>query len=182
MDPLEIIKKYYDPKSEAFKAVVTHGKMVARKALQAAKRIPELKPDLKLVEEAAMLHDIGIINVNAPMLGCDGGKPYEQHITEGRKIMLKEGYPKHARICAIHTGVGLTKEDIIRGNLDLPQEDLVPETIEEELVTFADLFYSKVPGKFIYERSKEEVIESLKKFGDDKVEKFLYWCQKFKED
>jgi len=182
MNPLEIIKKYYDPKSEAFKALVTHGKMVARKALKAAKRIPELHPDLQLVEEAAMLHDIGIINIEAPLIGCHGGKPYEQHVIEGRKIMEKEGYPQHARICAIHTGVGLTKEDIIKGNLALPQEDLVPETIEEELVTFADLFYSKVPGKLIYEKSKEEVIESLKKLGDDKVKKFLYWCQKFKEN
>jgi uncharacterized protein len=59
MKPLELLAEYYDSNSKAFKILVEHGKQVARKALAAAQRVPEFKPDLEFINTAAMLHDIG---------------------------------------------------------------------------------------------------------------------------
>jgi uncharacterized protein len=60
MDPLKLLAEFYDTRSKAFKILVEHGKLVANKALAAARRVPGLKPDLELIETAAMLHDTGI--------------------------------------------------------------------------------------------------------------------------
>ncbi|MEG1904894.1 MAG: phosphohydrolase, partial [Bacteroidales bacterium] len=60
MDPLSIIKKYYPENSEIYHVLVDHSRLVADKALELAARHPELNPDMNFIEEAAMLHDIGI--------------------------------------------------------------------------------------------------------------------------
>ena len=42
-----------------------------------------------------------------------------------------------------HTGVGLTAEQILHRKLPLPAVDLLAETVEEELVMYADAFHTK---------------------------------------
>jgi uncharacterized protein len=59
MNPIEFLEQYYDSNSETYKILVEHGKQVAPKALAAAQRVPELKPDLEFIKTAAMLHDSG---------------------------------------------------------------------------------------------------------------------------
>ena len=59
MDPINIISKYYAPKSKLFDIVVNHGRQVAKKALNAAENVSHLDCDKKFIQEAAMLHDIG---------------------------------------------------------------------------------------------------------------------------
>jgi uncharacterized protein len=80
MDPIKIIQKYYDVDSIAYKLLITHGNAVAKKALEIAKRIPQYNPDLKFIEEAAILHDIGIFLTNTPSIGCFGDHPYVCHV------------------------------------------------------------------------------------------------------
>ena len=58
MDPIKIIQKYYDKDSKSYHFLVEHSKMVTQKALEIAKKVPQFHPDLKFIEEAAMLHDI----------------------------------------------------------------------------------------------------------------------------
>ena len=69
MDPIDILAEYYKPGSQAFDILVVHGEQVARKALAAAERVSHLKPDLEFIENAAMLHDIGIMETDTPQLG-----------------------------------------------------------------------------------------------------------------
>ena len=66
MKPLDIIKKYYPESSDAYRILVTHSRSVADKALALARLHPEMNLDLTFIEEAAMLHDIGIFLCNAP--------------------------------------------------------------------------------------------------------------------
>ena len=66
MNPLDIIAKYYPVGSEAYRILVIHSRSVADKALAIARMHPEMNLDLTFVEEAAMLHDIGIFRCNAP--------------------------------------------------------------------------------------------------------------------
>ena len=60
MKPLDIIKKYYPESSDAYRILVTHSRSVADKALALARLHPEMNLDLTFIEEATMLHDIGI--------------------------------------------------------------------------------------------------------------------------
>ena len=67
MNPLDIIAKYYPVGSEAYRILVIHSRSVADKALAIARMHPEMNLDLTFVEEAAMLHDIGIFRVMLPI-------------------------------------------------------------------------------------------------------------------
>lgn len=66
MQPLKIIQKYYEVGSKSYEILVAHSELVTKKALEIAKKVPHLNPGLKFIEEAAMLHDIGIFLTNFP--------------------------------------------------------------------------------------------------------------------
>jgi len=68
MDPIKIIQKFYKVDSETYQVLITHSKAVAKKALEIAKSLPHLAIDLQFIEEAAMLHDIGIFMTDNPKL------------------------------------------------------------------------------------------------------------------
>lgn len=167
MDPLYLIRKYYDTKSAGYLSLVAHSRLVADKALALAHKHPELSIDMQFVEEAAMLHDIGIFLTHAPSIYCYGDKPYILHGILGAAILRKEGLDRHALVCERHTGAGISKEQIADQGLPLPHQDLIPQTLEEKLICFADKFYSKSrPG---IELSIESIRESMAKFGADSV-------------
>lgn len=180
MNSQEIIEKYYNKDSTAYKFLIIHGQMVAKKAIEIAKNVPEMKPDLKFIEEAAILHDIGIYLTNAPEIGCFGDKPYILHGILGAEILRKESLPKHALVCEKHLGVGISKEEILRSNLPLPKHDLIPETVEEEIVCLADKFYSKVEGKETQEKTIAQIKAELAHFGQETLNRFAKWLEKYK--
>ncbi|MFA5406633.1 MAG: HDIG domain-containing metalloprotein [Candidatus Nanoarchaeia archaeon] len=171
---LKIINKYF--KGQACRVLIAHSELVAAKALAIAHTVPELKPDLAFIREASMLHDIGICLVDAPELDCHGKEPYVKHGVLGRELLDKEGLPKHGLVCERHTGVGITKEEIIKNKLPLPHRDLVPVSVEEEIISLADLFYSKSSP---HEFSVNEIIERQQKFGEDKIIKLKGWLKKY---
>ena len=172
-----IINKYY-PEDNALKHIlITHSRAVALRALRAIAKHPELNIDATFVEEAAMLHDIGIFLCNAPSIECVGSEPYIAHGTLGANLIRKEGYEKHARVCERHTGAGITIEQIKERNLPLPEKDLLPETIEEQLVCYADKFFSK--SHLDVEKTFEQAENSLQKFGDEGLERFRKWHKMF---
>ncbi len=177
MNPLEIIAKYYPMESEAYRILVNHSKSVAEKALAIARMHPEMSLDLAFIEEAAMLHDIGIFRCDAPEIDCHGDAPYICHGYLGAELMRAEGYPRHARVCERHTGCGITLAMIEAQNLPLPHRDFTPETMEEQLICFADKFYSKT--KLDKEKPIEKVRKSLVKYGEETVERFDNWCKLF---
>ena len=177
MEPLEIIEKYYDTKSEAFHILTKHSRSVADKALSIAKAHPEMNMDTRFIEEAAMLHDIGILLCNAPDIDCHGTYEYICHGYLGADILRKEGYPQHALVCERHTGTGISLKMIEEGNLPVPHRDFLPITLEEQLICFADKFFSKT--KLSKEKSISKIQESLSKYGQDPVLRFNHWCKLF---
>ena len=70
-----IIDKYYPLDNELRHILLTHSRSVAHLALALAKQHAELQLDLQFIEEAAMLHDIGIVLCNAPSIHCFGTHP-----------------------------------------------------------------------------------------------------------
>lgn len=172
MKPLVIIRKFYKPETRAYEILIRHSQRVTQKALETARRAAHLKPDLKFIEEAAMLHDIGVFKTHAPDIGCTGIEPYIRHGVLGREILEKEGFPKHALVCERHIGVGITSEDVKRNHLPLPERDMVPVSLEERIICFADKFFSKNPATIEKEKSLDEIIKLLEYHGKDQVKKF----------
>ena len=172
MDPLRIISKYFEPGSNAFNILIEHSSMVVAKALAVAENVRHLAPDLMFIREAAMLHDIGIVFVSAPRLGCHGDRPYVCHGYLGRELLEKEGFPLHALVCERHIGTGLCITDIEEHNLQLPKRDMMPLTVEEKIICYADKFYSKRIGRLQHEKSADEARRELEKFGAEKQKAF----------
>lgn len=172
MNPLEIINKYLKPGSLAFDILVEHGNRVTEKALSVARNLDMLKLDVELLREAAMLHDIGIVFVNAPKIGCFGKKPYVCHGYLGRELLEKEGYPLHALVCERHIGTGISLHDIEMRNLPLPRREMFPLSLEEKIICYADKFFSKKTGRLGKEKSLDEIRNELQIFGPDKLKLF----------
>ena len=183
MDPMKIILKYYKPDSKAYKFLIKHSRDVTEKALDVAKKVkqlhPELDVDMEFIKEAAMMHDIGIFLTNAPNIGCYGKEPYIKHGILGAEILKKEGLPRHALVCERHVGAGLSKEYIEKNNLPLPKKDMIPETVEEKIICFSDKFFSKSPEKIGKEETIGEIRKELAKFSREEVERFDEWLKFF---
>lgn len=178
MHAISLLSKYY-PESAAFDIVFEHSRRVADKALAVAKALGLSEESLRFIEEAALLHDIGICRIHAPDIGCTGSDPYICHGIHGRKILEHEGLPLHAMVCERHIGVGLTAGDIRLQNLPLPDRDMSPVTLEERIVCFADLFFSKKPGSLHVEKSVGQVRTALGRFGSRNVSVFDEWLSEF---
>lgn len=180
LDVREILARYFN--GEELELILTHGRMVAELACEVGRRIGLSDDEIIFLYEAAMLHDIGISRVHAPGIGMHGQFPYITHGIHGRKILEAEGLPRHALICERHIGVGLTPQDITAQKLPLPERDMSPQNLYEEIICFADLFYSKTPGKLEVRKSVEQVREKLSVFGNHKVEIFDEWMKRFGKD
>lgn len=177
MNPIDIIDKYYQEGSELRHILLTHSCSVADKAVQIADRHPELQADRTFLYEAAMLHDIGIFLTDADGICCFGDKPYICHGYLGADLMRAEGYPRHALVCERHTGAGLSLEQIVAQNLPVPHREMVPVSIEEQIVCFADKFYSKT--KLDKEKTVEKARKSLERYGEAGLKRFDRWCELF---
>ena len=175
-----VIDHFYKEDDALRHILLVHSRQVAGKALQIALRHPELQLDTDFLETAAMLHDIGIIRCDAPGIQCFGTEPYICHGRIGaemlRNLLGKEA-ESIARVCERHTGAGLTEKDIVGQDLPLPHQDFLPETIAEQVICYADKFYSK--SHLEREKTVEQAARSLAKFGSEGVERFRKWAQMF---
>lgn len=179
MNPIILLEQYYDSNSKAFKILVEHGRQVADKARKAAKKVSGLKPNLGFIDAAAMLHDIGIFLTDTPQFGCFGKHPYICHGILGSDLLQAKGQPKLALVCERHVGVGISKDDIRQQRLPLPSRDMIPVSIEEQLICYADKFFSKNGNDRPAKKSIAEIIANLSRYGSDKVERFESWVKKF---
>ena len=163
MNPETLIHKYYATQPNLEKILLHHSRQVAQRCMLICDRHPELTLSRSFLFEAAMLHDIGILQTDAPGIQCFGKEPYLRHGIIGAEMLRSEGLPRHARVAERHTGAGLP--------------GLIPETLEEEVVCYADKFYSK--SRLDEEKTPERVVCSLERFGHEGVERFLRWHQLF---
>ncbi len=170
---IEMLARYFQ--GETLAVLIGHSRAVADLALDVSHCLGLPADECRFVEEAALLHDIGVCRIHAPKLGLHGEHPYISHGILGRGILELEQMPLHALVCERHIGVGLTVEDIITQSLPLPHRDMSPVSIHEQIVCFADLFYSKSPGKVTHRKSPEQVRHKLAGFGEVKVQIFDRW-------
>ncbi|KFI39310.1 Phosphohydrolase [Bifidobacterium actinocoloniiforme DSM 22766] len=110
--------------------------------------VPQRELDADLVYLGGLLHDIGAYRI----LASDGadGRPlafddrYIQHGIAGYELLKAEGVDESiAQFARNHTGVGLTRQQVEAEHLNLPVDDYVPQSLEQELVMYADNYHSK---------------------------------------
>ena len=167
----EIYDKYYRPGSRVRLILECHSRSVAALALH-INSFFNLGLDPALVEEAAMLHDIGIFLTDADGIDCHGTEPYIRHGILGAQLLREEGFAEEvARVAERHTGAGITQADIEELNLPLPTEKcLYPETLLERVVCYADKYYSKSGD--MKRKSLERVRGSMARHSSSTLERF----------
>lgn len=108
--------------------VIKHCKAVANLSLEIATQLQKkgLKPDLKLVEAGALLHDIGRSKTNAV-----------DHGMVGAQIAEAEGLPEPVvNVIKRHVGGGITAEEA--AGFGWPKDIYVPLSLEEKIVSYSD--------------------------------------------
>lgn len=186
--PQAIILKFYPDHNPLRQLLLHHSRQVADHALRVAAAHPDLPLNIPFLEKGAMLHDIGIFLTDAPGIHCHGTAPYLLHGRLGAELLREEGRhlpePEQqaemealARVCERHTGTGLTARQIREQGLPLPPGDYCPQTLEEKVICYADKFYSKSHPE--RERSYEQTLHSLAKFGEEGLVIFQEWHRMF---
>ncbi len=157
------------PTPEAFDLVYPHCLIVCGIAEQLHAR-SGADLDIELVRAGSLLHDVGVYRLYDETGKLDHAD-YIRHGVLGHGLLLEEGFPEEiCRFASRHTGVGLTREDVLRQELPLPPADYVAETGEETLVMYADKFHTKTaPPAFL---TADAYAASLRRFGEDKVAAF----------
>ncbi|OLS15939.1 MAG: metal dependent phosphohydrolase [Promethearchaeota archaeon CR_4] len=118
---LEILQKLNLPDH-----IIDHVKQVARQATFIARKVRKIPVNVQIVQIGALFHDIGRSRIHGFLHGVEGGK-----------ILREMGMPEElARIAERHILGGFTKEEATE--LDLPQREFLPETVEEKIVCLAD--------------------------------------------
>lgn len=171
MNVIALIEKYTAGNEPLARILLGHSSAVRDKALEIAEA-KSLSVDKQFVAEAAMLHDIGVVYVDAPSIHCYGLQPYICHGVEGRRILEAEGLPSHALVCERHTGSGISVAQIDGQQLPLPRRDMLPISLEEKLICYADKFYSK-SRDLRQAKPVERIMEHMQAHGSEAYARFM---------
>ncbi|WP_300766510.1 HD domain-containing protein [uncultured Bifidobacterium sp.] len=145
--------------------------------------IPPHYLDERMVVVGGLLHDIGTYRVLAHD-GSDGralkfdGPRYILHGLLGYEYLKEQGVDESiAEFARNHTGVGLTREQVVEQNLPLPPDNYSPMTLEQEVVMVADKYHSKsIPPRFLtaeaYERKAARYGEANRRAWMELVRKY----------
>ncbi|MBR1426690.1 MAG: HDIG domain-containing protein [Paludibacteraceae bacterium] len=169
-----LIDKYYSDNPALREVLVRHSEQVRDMALSIVDRHPEWVAqglvDRQFVEEAAMLHDIGIYACDAPKIHCHGTHRYIEHGYLGAELLRGEGLPKHALVAERHTGSGISLEQVLREELPIPPRDYCPQSLEEKIICYADKFFSK--SHLGETSSRDKVRRSIWMYGHDAIRRW----------
>lgn len=138
-DCVQLLRSYHVPQN-----VIDHSFKVMAVAIKIAERC---NADLSLVTAGALLHDIGRSKTHGLL-----------HASYGADLLNNQGISDSViNIVRKHTGAGFTPDEV--QELNLPQADYMPSTLEEKIVCHADNLVSgtilvKSKNKIDKERSK----------------------------
>jgi uncharacterized protein len=167
---IEALHRKYAKTEADLKLVLTHCQVVEELAMLLLDTKPIPGINRQLVHVGCLLHDIGAYEVLENGMFVQGVR----HGTIGEQILKDEGFPEALYRCASHhTGVGLTKQDVIDQKLPIPVGDYTAKTDEERLIMYVDKFHSKSnpPHEPPYFCTFDWFRKSVQKFGADKAAK-----------
>jgi uncharacterized protein len=175
---IRALHEKHAPTAAALNSVFTHCLIVCGIAEQLHARA-RADLDIDLIRAGSLLHDVGVYRLYDDDGQLDHAN-YVRHGLLGYELLREEGLPEEiCRFASHHTGVGLTKDDVLRQRLPLPPADYLAETGEEALVMYADKFHSKTsPPTFL---TADAYAGSVRRFGEDKVTAFKALRARFGE-
>lgn len=179
---IAVIDKYYPVGTLRQSIYMQHVRAVADACASIIAHNQSISVDYQLMIDGAFVHDLGICMTNASDLDCQGSSPYIQHGILGRDMLIKEGLEKYAPFCERHVGVGLSKEFAAEHGFPQPHIDMFPITVEEQIVCFADKFFSKSLQNLSKPKPLEKIVDGIRKFGQRDLDTFLTWCNCFGTD
>lgn len=171
---IRALHRDHAPTREAFESVWVHCELVCQVAEQF---LAPVDVDGDLVRVGALLHDIGVYRLYTPAGELDT-VDYVRHGVLGHELLHGLGFPDEiSRFCSRHTGVGITRGEVLRQALPIPVDDYIPGSPEEELVLYADKFHSKrTPPVFV---SGDTYADAVGRWGADKVVTFGVLRQRY---
>lgn len=160
---IEQLHHKYAPNDKVYDLVYGHCQIVCEIALWCADNIrSEHEVDIDLLKSAALLHDIGTYILFDNNGKVSNERMYPQHAILGAKIVADEGIDlRISKIIETHVLLGLTKQEIIDTPWVLPARDYEPDTVEGELLCYADRFHSKHPTFNTYGTFLEKLKSNL---------------------
>ena len=169
VDAIRALHRRFAPDEATFELVYTHCEIV----WAIAEQLTTKDVDADVVRAGCLLHDVGVYRL-------DGRDDYIRHGVLGHALLRDAGLPETlARFGSHHTGVGISREDVVRQRLPIPAGDYLAETPEELLVMYADKFHSKTtPPKFV---SAATYAVAVRRFGEDKQRRFTAMVEQFGE-
>ncbi len=177
MNPLEILEQFYPRDSLAGSFLYAHSESVAHRAVEIGEKMDGV--DIDFIREASLLHDIGIFKTKAHDIGCFGHAHYICHGILGEKLLTDLGFPQHGSVCRTHVGVGITAKEIHKNQLPLPAEDMTPISVEEEIIAYADKFYSKRHEWLVKPKPLDLVLKEIGRHGKRSVHLFMEWHHRY---
>ena len=177
IDTLAIIHRYYPEGSDIERVLRQHAEDVTGLALELVDAHPEMGLDREFVAEAAMLHDIGIYQTSAPEIFCTGEAPYILHGYLAPSSCARWVCLVTLGSLSATRGSGLTAEEIAARAIPLPPGIYTPQCPEEELICYADKFYSKT--KLGQRKALERVRSGFGKHGEAALARFDALHQKY---
>jgi uncharacterized protein len=157
------------PTAAALELVYTHCQIVGAVAGQLL-AASGFAANAALVRAGCLLHDVGVY----PLYDEAGRLDYANYIRHGvlgYQLLRAEGLPEViCRFASHHTGVGLTRDDVVRQELPVPPADYLADTAEETVVMYADKFHTKsTPPAFL---TADAYAASVGRYGPDKAAAF----------
>ena len=161
LEQIDELHRKIAPSKAAYELVHTHCVIVATIGCQIVRRQNAL-----FTRRCTLPKDAEV----PPTTGVTGGHVPPRLLDEGVDESI-------AQFCRNHTGVGLTREDVVRQELPLPPADYVPMNLEQEVVMYADKFHSKsVPPKFL---QVEAYTARAERFGGENKQRWLDLVAKY---
>ena len=81
-----------------------------------------------------------------------------------------------------HTGTGITAEDVRAAGLPMPEPTrcMMPQTVLERLICYADKFFSKSAN--LERKPLDKVVRSITRFGEASLQRFYTLHNEFNID
>jgi uncharacterized protein len=173
----DLIYEIYKNDEIVLDFLIPHAESVAKFAVKIAKKFKDA--DMDFIYRASLLHDIGVFMTDATKIGCRGAAPYIQHGIFGKVLLENYGFVREASVALTHVGAGITAQHILDNDLPLPPINMAPKTLEEEIISYVDLFFSKHPDRLTTPKTVEEVFSDVKRYGDDSFAILESWHKRF---
>jgi uncharacterized protein len=173
---IEKLHRKYAPNDLVYEIVYGHCRVVNEIAQWCAGNLNEAV-DVEVLRSAALLHDIGTYVLFDEEGVLTHGRLYPLHAILGAKMIADEGIEARvAKAVETHVLLGLSKQEILDKPWLLPARDYIPETIEGELLCYADRFHSKGPSQF---NAYDTFLAKLKRGLPLQAAKFEAWSKRF---